>query len=1065
MSPPIRSAQEFVLIVYSRKDEIANRALKVLSEYEDGSLTDFGILDVEESDGEWVDPRVKIVVFRLGKKQEVQTTLFEWLANNKPSLQVIRIVGLLASDTPEGLADPIDKNLRLLRQAIVELAIFVRVLEFRLAAPSVGAPMQKEPFFAHGITANLISIPRDSTAHDAVARPIQASDSETYSAHVAVEVATLFGLWREVENPIVDEINSLNPGVPEIIVYFVSARVGLINCPPLPIGALISNDGELPAPFQYIALPDSTSTISRTAMHLFPSSLKFVAMDLPGTHVLKVTSSEFIRRYFREFLAAIVTIPRILIKGFQSEVNGLAGMALQEAVGGANSAIEVVYPGRAVGGDIPPISKEYIQATIAKVSDRADRPMLSAIPESTWVDLVEQVLGVADGSSEASGMRRAIADEKYLVLSQEVLAPAQNGLADVLDEIFYGGVVDGSGTEVELDSTAAPDSGEPVPDLGIVAATSFIDEFESSVSLETVATDQVSEPTNEVIEPIPAVRPRNNILSAISGLITDESQIARSRAAEMVTRLRELPDMFQGRDVEGISKAVRVSIGIGLSVLYFAIGVFTDRRIWFSFELLSPTDRDLAWVLVSTAIFSAAICGLFLKANDRWQSRLITISTGVVMLLVAEFIFIDSLRSFFLKLSVVRGSPLISAILLGIAVLTVAVSYRKNIVADSRLRNKFAILLFVLTWCYALIGITAYFGSSRSSLRELSEKAEFRLQLLSFIFGGVLILVSASVVAFSILRERYRLEQVSRLLNWTVSELEVSSDAAKRLAIASTQWVGTAAVLARLFHYPLGEAIAHAQEVSLDGRPKVSALKFNEEVLILSRRGEQGLSARLRNLFVSRGWLGRQYFQLISRYRDDIALSQGLTREQTKGFRPESCPSSPSFENILANKARGARWSFLASVYKGEYDDSLLSLTGEVPLEEAYSTIIEDETSHRVGATGMVAPNFFSRLIPSDVVLLPGGLVRVLFTANDVRQFMNAHIWWPEEFLATPSSANVKSFHKSKVLTPDRLTNWIRMLGACVLVSHPFRLDDVGQVVEKPQDPVTPGSGNGDRFV
>lgn len=77
--------------------------------------------------------------------------------------------------------------------------------------------------------------------------------------------------------------------------------------------------------------------------------------------------------------------------------------------------------------------------------------------------------------------------------------------------------------------------------------------------------------------------------------------------------------------------------------------------------------------------------------------------------------------------------------------------------------------------------------------------------MIALAVGITLLIVSGLVVAFTIVRERYRLEELSRRLTWAVDELEMSADAERRLRLAAVQWTGTAAVLARLFRYPLGE--------------------------------------------------------------------------------------------------------------------------------------------------------------------------------------------------------------------------------------------------------------------
>ena len=136
----------------------------------------------------------------------------------------------------------------------------------------------------------------------------------------------------------------------------------------------------------------------------------------------------------------------------------------------------------------------------------------------------------------------------------------------------------------------------------------------------------------------------------------------------------------------------------------------------------------------------------------------------------------------------------------------------------------------------------------------------------------------------------------------------------------------------------------------------------------------------------------------------------------------------------------------MRNVFSGIYDDALLETTSELQLEAAYSTIVDDPDSHSVGDTQLIAPQFFERLIPENGPLLPSGLVTKLFTGSDQQQIMNTYVWWPDELLARPRASQHANFKVSSVLAPERVTDPIRLLGTCVLVSVPFLLDEVSEV-------------------
>jgi hypothetical protein len=457
-------------------------------------------------------------------------------------------------------------------------------------------------------------------------------------------------------------------------------------------------------------------------------------------------------------------------------------------------------------------------------------------------------------------------------------------------------------------------------------------------------------------------------------------------------------------------------------------------------------------VLITTVLVFAAVSGIVIRNNEKWQGKVIAAATTLVVLLGLEFVFWNSIWTLVMKVQRFRGGPLAAALLLIAALVVVAISITRNRLSDSKVRKQFASALLVFSWIYVVIGATAAMGSDRSAIWSKGKIAgevwtESRisgLRNVSLAAGLTLLIVSGFVVAFTIVRERYKLEELSRYFIWAVDELETSTDAERRLRLAASQWVGTASVLSRLIRYPLGRGILEPEDTNTDIGSGLSVLKFDHQNLKLTKRGEQGLTARLRQLFIAKGWLGRQYRQLITKFQEDMAFEQGVSQEETKGMRPESCPSVPTFEEIFNGEARGTRWTFMNSVFNDQYDSVLLETTNEVQLEAAYSTIVDNAESHSVGDSDLVAPDYFDLLIPNEPVRLPNGLVTALFAANDNRQLMKPYVWWPEELLPKPTTQQVVNFRSSTVLTPEKLTDPIRLLGSCVLLSEAFVLSEVG---------------------
>ena len=1058
---------EFSIIVFSGSDNFTALAIQKLAAQTKSGLSDFVSLDCDSNLGSWVDPDVQI--HHAGLSRRVR--LLDWLAQNKKTLSTVRLIGLVSSAQTIQINDVIDFSAQKLSDLFMRMSVNLKILEFRVACPTYSSEPPKEPFFTQRANANLIVIARDSASHQSISRPVEGSVDDEYASHIAIEVATIFGMWSEIDRPISDEISVVNPGVPGVLIRFISSRANLLDCPPLPIDKVMSQDNELPLPHQFFAVPDPSQGVQKFSELIYPDELRFGKTDPPSGYLVSIDGKKFLGRYIKEILKALVQMPVALVRGVQDHLNAMSGEALQQAVGGARSSVEVLYPGRDTGASDVVISSEQIDLVVSSVADRVDRPVLRTIAEETWIDVVEKVISVADGGDEASEIRAAFADDKYLLVRQEFLGPNADLATGVFAELYEHQAdvtpqlpdfaIGATNSELESAST-----GGLVEDLEVDDANVDLDDIDKNDEAELSESAESEFQDAPLIES-PAIAQksqekdrRRDLLGQITQIMLNEGNSARLRAEQMISELRELPTKFLPREVKTISSAVKIAVAVGISILYLAIGGLTDRRNLFNFEYIGDKNRSLAWVLLSTLVIFCAVAGILIRNNNKWQGKVITASTLLVLILGIEAAFWDSIWKVVMKVERFRGGPLAAALFALFTILIVAVSISRNLASSEKIRKQFARSLLVVTWIYVVVGITAAIGSDKSVVTEWRSDSKNNIFMIALAVGVTLLLVSGLVVAFTIVRERYRLEELSRRLTWAVEELEMSADAERRLRLAAVQWTGTAAVLARLFRYPLGRSVLENKKLEDGAQNAFHALKFEHQNLVLTRRGDQGLAARLRQLFIAKGWLGRQYRQLILRFQQDLALEQGLTIAETRGSRPESCTAVPSFDDVMNGQARGSRWSFVTNVFHDQYDSALIETTSEIQLESAYSTIVDDAEAHSVGNSGEIAPTYFGRLIPSEPMRMPNGLVTSLFHANDPRQILKPYVWWPDELLPKPKVSQSIAFRESLVLAPEKITDSIRLFGSCVLLSEQFPLEEVGfgegQINKDATDVVTP---------
>jgi hypothetical protein len=1042
------SNREFYVILHTGEDEPLQNAFALLASEFSSSLHPFAVVSLIENSAGWVDPYAHI--YRAGRVE--RRNLIDFLAKELSSLEKLRIVSTTAEHLTPQTAANFDQFRSKLLELVKKMSASVSTFDYRIAFPEFAAVVPDESFFNQGANANLIVIPKDSSSHTSIARPVSKTDNALFAAHISIELATITGLWQEITDPVLDSIPRFLPGTSDVSVRFVSSRASYLVCPPLPIERLMSDEGVLPLPHNFYPTPDPLQAAERLGYLIYPDALRFNG-TLFEHNPVEVSAKNARVSYIKEFFRAARGVPRALIRGVQDHLENMSGAALQEAVGGEQSSLAIIYPGRDENGNLVAISTESMQQVIDDIAGRLDRPVLTNIGEGLWVDMVDKIIAVADGGKIGAAVRSAYADEKLLLVEQSALAPMDDDLVSILREIYVEPkaielVSTGSLVE-EFDEVTAEDP-EIVSHAEDLNTTSLpLEEIEvdsSNSQWSEISSDDLgtSDPVGSAISDEPSIVV-SNLLREIAKQMAHQQERAKDRAKEMVSQLLAMPGEFSPRDATTISRSARIAVALGLSVIYFAFGALTDRRHLANFEFLGSSTRDLVWVLTSTTIVGVSLFGLFFKSASRSQGRIIFSVTALVSALGLEFVFWNSIRNFYLKFEFVRGSAIAGFLILIGTLVIVSVAVIRNQLSNSRIRPLFGATLASVGWIYAVIGITAVMGSDKSSLRNLESSTSNRFLFILLIIGLTLIVVSAFVVAYTIVQEKFRLDLMTSKLNWASSELTESADAERRLHLASIQWLGTSAVLARLFKFPLGSDFVQSTAEVVPLTKRVEALKFVQEPLVLTIRGEQGLSARLRQLFIGQGWLGRQYRQLVLRFQDDLAFSRGLNAIETKDERPESCTALPTLDDVFAGRARGSRWSFMKSVLSGEYDSALRDTTTEVQLEDAYSTVVVDSSAHSVGGSvGTTASEFLSRLIPEESIQLPSGLVTTLFIANDKRGHFAPHVWWPEELMGRPEHMSDEiSYHQVPVLSPNKITSPIHLFGACVLLSGDFNLVDV----------------------
>lgn len=1072
MTRSIDHAASYTIFVVSRADSAAFKAVVSL----DAQISDsraYAVVSPEDNIGQPADP---VANFFPAVSSGGRQALFAWMTTHSPDVQCVRIATIQSQKLSPETQKSLLSTATWLQERCNTYAPNTLVRPIRVALFCEGEVAESRSLLVDGAALNLVVVPRDSRTHTGMAQPITLAQDSLLVSHLQIELATLFGLWRETTSCLVDSYPAVVSGDGKVWLRFVGSRALVLDCPPLPIASVVDDDEYLSTPVDCEAFPGSTDKISKIIGMIYPADLRFHPTD-PPTGTISTNAKSFWREYLSEFGGVILRLPKLLVKDLQGELNRLSVDILQEVVGGDNSKIRILFANQGHGEVAVEISDEQIELIISRVIAETDTPPRLALEARHWNQLVQKTLSFVDGSEVAARDREAIAQENWLVVEKNVLSPVADELTETIQEFecslgLNEHVVAGLPESVVAAVVVpAAESRNTEPDLVMTSQTDAVlsepifadSSAEQSVLAPPRLEDAVSlvQDTAETLLPVlPAAvdeqlsRPIN-ILTGLAAEFAGEAEKAGRNVKAMADRLRNMPHEFAARDAAVISRTIRFALFLGLAVTYLTTGVFSDRRKWLSGEFFTEYTRDFLWAFAATLIICLSIAGLLVKTTGRWQLRVIAAVSICITTISLEWVFFGPIRDFVLRVRPLRTTALVGGLVMAATIAITLVSYMRNRLSGNVVRRQFASILLAALSIFCLVGVTAYLGNDRSPVRNLSDGTQLRLMIIGYVLAGSLLVAGAAVYAFVVLRERYRLKLLADILKWAETELLESALADRDLRRAAVQWIGTASVIARLIRYPLGrETHRVADLVESAKRFDPNLMKFDQATLRLTDRGQHGLASRLRTLFIRRGWLTSQYRHLVKTFQQDWAFSKGLSEEDSRRVHPELCPVAPEWSDVVSDSVKGSRWQFMKSVFAGKYDESLLVQSSDVRLEDAYATILSDRAAHSVGdSRDLDCVSFFNRLVPSEVKLLDGGLVTTIFGGNDPRQRMKTHVWWPRDLVRLEpeqfASGGVAEVQYSEVLTPDRISSATRLFGSCVSVSELFSIDEIsvtGQV-------------------
>ena len=835
----------------------------------------------------------------------------------------------------------------------------------------------------------MIVIPEDRRHPYALAQPLDESGSEEFAVHVAVEVASLCGLWEATDGAALESVRSAasGTGVPLVVLVRSFVRVARLT---LPSPAEAVQHGEsLPVAAGAMRTPVPEAAIEAAGRLLHPQQL---AWSSHGTASADASAEPgFWRGLISRLLSDLRRFPSRLRSRGRSEVSA----ALDEMADVLRAATPwLLEPAETADGAEPGEDP---------VCDRETRPVEVFIPH-VWDDLVQGTLGIADYSVHARMIREAASgDERHVLVDKQSLASTPEESEDAGDlQALCSWLTDGSPARQDDDTEER--AGQPEIGEG----------------------DLLQRLTTEFTEH------RNKAARAL--------EQCHNRLAELAPLLR---DQFRS-DIE-MSRAVPYLLAYGMLLLVLC---WTILPRW---SILQIDVAENSWWLSRAWITASAVLVLVLlllnMPRDTRRRQLYLIGGTTAVLGTSSWLLLeDRIVATLLEAHAGGLAPLLAIGLLVVMATSVRLLIgRKD--ATSALKVSAALVL-----TYLIVVLVAVLNDSdfTQGIGFLTS-ADYRVIVVVTVVAACLVIASVVVVSLLYYRQaldlQRRREELHELTEWH----EQAHLQAERLDSVLPHWLGTALALHRIIRMPYGipEAsdgsgdevfVADADGNVLRADPdtarqqsaaaKTHAASARSSVLTKfltcelrpTERGQKTFQRLLQLKLARPGWLYAQY----RRAADAYSATSEAQESPAVGnrARPESCAYPYPQDEDLFHTVNGDRWPFAQRLHAGEFDSILRERLDAFVAGDGLDELFDEIESFKIESGSHPSEDpleLFSEITAAPNPDIPQSMLAdATFSDLQNDRQMQSHLWWPQRLAAAAD------------LGPDSPTRSIRMHD-CVL--------------------------------
>ncbi|MXY58187.1 MAG: hypothetical protein F4Y41_17645 [Gammaproteobacteria bacterium] len=815
----------------------------------------------------------------------------------------------------------------------------------------------------------LVVLPVDRQFERAAAMPVSgAGRDDVYAWHVAVETASLGGLWSTMDGAPLEFIETAASGVGRPLVRLVRSmcRAARIHTP-APEQSL-DGTGLLPLTPGLLPAPEPTYMIRAAAPHIYPSTFRvltdvqddigsgsrageadFTAPSSVLRGLIPLSEAAHVRRL------AVETIDSVLRRGNDaaeaaSQLDDYIADTVEFAPWTAPLARDVAAD---AGNTSPGAAEEarvLLESTRAPVS-------IEAVPAQGWEELLDGVFGMADATHASEGIRAAVASARYVVIDPVALAPDAEAL---------------------------------------IAAISVLNGDEHRHADDpTEEAEQAVEQRDDLDQ-----QDQASLLTEVTGQF--DVEIERSeRDVERRIGLLRARMRHENRPEPGVTSFVAYALLASVLIGAGSLLTLTGLREMVTPDRLSEQARVASFLLLALAATLPPVLRLTPSRSWSAQVRLTLVAAayggGVAVVIVAAPAIEESALD--------RPGQWLPAGAVVLIVMSLAIAaWIRGFTGDRGLLGPLAVLVGDRTagavpFAYAFVMAVAVLNFDQTA-PSVFENRNWRLLTVLLAVAVAAAIAAGGLVRLVRRRDRRQVSEWRQSIDELVDGCELGSARTAALEILKAHWLTTASVAARLVHRPFGTHRAAA--VSNDPMPAVrKLLMFDLELTDETRDAYLG---ELLPELASSGWLREQYRRMSSQFVSSERSRFGIGADDYMP-PPEHCTYPMSLQSVMSAEGSGPRWRFAERVYAGDFDSVLYGAAEDALIRAMAATFMSEQIAVSLGPADsgrQTLPQLLGELLPSGEARLPSG---TLPPSTESPPEYQSLVWWPQAVSMPPESA------------------------------------------------------------